>query len=45
MSLPAEVDTTRIEATYRNGVLEILIPRSEARKLRRIDVKELEHKQ
>lgn len=45
VTLPAEVDTTRIEATYRNGVLRILVPRSEVKKLRKIEVKELEYKQ
>lgn len=44
VTLPAEVDTTRIEASYRNGVLEIRIPRSEVKKLRKIEVKELEYK-
>lgn len=45
VTLPAEVDTARIEATYTNGVLKILIPRNEVKKLRKIEVKELEHKQ
>jgi HSP20 family protein len=48
VSLPDEVDSTRIEATYRNGVLRIALPKRESIKPRRIEVKELEkleHKQ
>jgi HSP20 family protein len=42
VSLPEEVDPTRIEATYRNGVLRIALPKRESIKPRRIEVKELE---
>ena len=48
VSLPDEVDATRIEATYRNGVLRISVPKRESMKPRRIEVKELdklEHRQ
>jgi HSP20 family protein len=48
VSLPEEVDSTRIEATYRNGVLRIAVPKRESIKPRRIEVKgleKLEHKQ
>lgn len=48
VSLPEEVDASRIQATYRNGVLRITVPKREAVKPRRIEVKELEkleHKQ
>lgn len=44
VSLPDDVDASRVEATYRNGVLRIVIPKLAPRKLRRIEVKELEHK-
>jgi HSP20 family protein len=44
VSLPAEVDASRVEASYNNGVLRILVPKTEAKKLRKIEVKELEHK-
>jgi len=39
MSLPAGVDTEKIEATYRNGVLEIHLPRSPEAVGRRIEVR------
>jgi len=39
VSLPADVDSSRVEATYRNGVLRIAIPKLEAAKPRRIEVK------
>ena len=42
MSLPDEVEPSRIEATYRDGVLRIVVPKREAMKPRRIEVKELE---
>ncbi len=40
VSLPEDVETSRVEASYRNGVLRIAIPRREASRPRRIDVKE-----
>ena len=39
VSLPADVDSSRVDATYRNGVLRIAIPKHEAAKPRRIEVK------
>jgi HSP20 family protein len=47
VSLPDEVDASRIEATYRDGVLRIVVPKREAMKPRRIEVQaveKLEHK-
>lgn len=47
VSLPDEVDASRIEATYRDGVLRIAVPKREAMKPRRIEVQaadKLEHK-
>lgn len=40
VSLPEDADTSRVEATYRNGVLRIAIPKRESSKPRRIDIKE-----
>lgn len=40
LSLPEDADTAKVEATYRNGVLKIVIPKREASKPRRIEVKE-----
>ena len=37
--LPAGADPEKIEATYRNGILELRFPKSETAKGRRIDVK------
>jgi HSP20 family protein len=48
VGLPDEVDPSRIEATYRDGVLRIVVPKREAMKPRRIEVKDvekLEHRQ
>jgi HSP20 family protein len=42
VSLPDEVEPSRIEATYRDGVLRIVVPKREAVKPRRIEVKEME---
>ena len=38
VSLPEEVDTAKVEATCRNGVLKIVIPKREASKPKRIEV-------
>lgn len=38
-SLPNDVDTEKVEATFRNGVLTIRLPRREESKPRRITVK------
>lgn len=40
VSLPDDAQTARVEATYRNGVLRVVIPRREASRPRRIEVKE-----
>lgn len=48
VGLPEEVDSSRIEASYRDGVLRIVVPKRESMKPRRIEVKGLEqiqHKQ
>jgi HSP20 family protein len=37
--LPAAIDADRVEAHYRNGVLELRLPRTEEAKRRRIEVK------
>ncbi|RMF81869.1 MAG: Hsp20/alpha crystallin family protein [Planctomycetota bacterium] len=39
VTLPTEVDTDKVEATLRNGVLRITMPKSEAVLPRRIEVK------
>lgn len=39
LTLPEEADFEKAEASYRNGVLEIRLPRSETRKPHRIEVK------
>jgi HSP20 family protein len=39
VSLPEDVDPARVEATYRDGVVKIVIPKREASKPRRIEVK------
>jgi HSP20 family protein len=39
VSLPEDADTARVDATYRDGVLKIVIPKREASKPRRIEVK------
>ena len=38
ISLPEDADASRIAATYRDGVLRIVVPRREAAKPRRIEV-------
>jgi HSP20 family protein len=47
VSLPDEVEPSRIQATYRDGVLRIVVPKRESMKPRRIEVQpvdKLEHK-
>ena len=39
VGLPEEVDSSRIQATYRDGVLRILVPKREAIKPRRVEVR------
>jgi HSP20 family protein len=38
VSLPEDVDATRVEASYRDGVLRIVVPKQEQSKPRRITV-------
>ena len=38
VGLPEEIDSSRIQATYRDGVLRIQVPKREALKPRRIEV-------
>ena len=40
VSLPDDVDTGKVDASYRNGVLKIVIPKRESRKPRRVEIKE-----
>ena len=39
VSLPDDADATRVEATYRNGILRIVVPKREASKPRRVEIK------
>lgn len=39
MELPGEIDGDKVSAEFKNGVLNISLPKSEAAKPRRIDVK------
>jgi HSP20 family protein len=39
VTLPDDVDTAQVDATYRNGVLKIVIPKREASKPKRIEIK------
>lgn len=39
VSLPEDADASRVEATYRNGVLRISIPKREASRPKRIEVR------
>lgn len=43
IGLPEDVDATAVQATYRNGVLKILVPKHERAKPRRVEVRGLEH--
>jgi HSP20 family protein len=40
VSLPEDVDTTKVDASYRNGVLKIIVPKRASRKPRRIEINE-----
>ena len=40
VSLPEDADATRVQASYRNGILRIAIPKRESSKPRRIEVKD-----
>jgi HSP20 family protein len=47
VGLPEEVDSSRIQATYRDGILRVVVPKREAFKPRRVEVQaadQLEHK-
>ena len=39
VSLPEDADTSRVEASYRDGVLKIVIPKREASKPKRIEIR------
>jgi len=39
IELPGEIDTAKVTAEYKNGVLKVVMPKSEAAKPKRIDVK------
>lgn len=39
VSLPDDADATRVEAAYRDGILRIVIPKREASKPRRVEIK------
>jgi HSP20 family protein len=39
VALPGEIDRDKIEATLKNGILELKVPKSEAAKPRKIDIK------
>ncbi|MGZ5214811.1 MAG: Hsp20/alpha crystallin family protein [Caldimonas sp.] len=38
VALPDDADSSRVEASYRNGVLKIVVPKSEAAKPRQIQI-------
>jgi HSP20 family protein len=40
VSLPEDVDPARVEATYRDGVLRIVVPKRETSKPKRIEIKD-----
>jgi len=42
VSLPQDVDGSAVRATYRDGILKIVVPKQERAKPRRVEVKELE---
>lgn len=42
VGLPDEVDSTRVEASYRDGVLRVVLPKRESMKPRRVEVKGLD---
>lgn len=39
VTLPTPVDTNKVEAKYRNGVLELRLPKAEAERWKKIEVK------
>ncbi|MEO8925500.1 MAG: Hsp20/alpha crystallin family protein [Caldimonas sp.] len=38
VTLPDDADATRVEATYKNGVLKIVVPKSESAKPRQVQI-------
>ncbi len=40
ISLPEDVDTTQVDAAYRNGVLKVVVPKQHAGKPRRVEIKD-----
>ncbi|KAF3997687.1 Hsp20/alpha crystallin family protein [Glaciimonas immobilis] len=38
LSLPEDVDSENVSATYKNGILRVVVPKRESRKPRRIEV-------
>jgi HSP20 family protein len=38
VSLPDDADATRVEATYKNGVLKVVVPKSESAKPRQVRI-------
>lgn len=40
VSLPEDADGAKVEATYRDGILRILVPKREAIRPRRVEIKE-----
>jgi HSP20 family protein len=40
IALPQDVDPDRVDATYRNGVLHVTVPRRESAKPRKIEIKQ-----
>jgi len=40
ISLPEDADAGRIDASYRNGILRVLVPKSEVRKPVRVEIKQ-----
>lgn len=39
VSLPEDVDAAKVEATYRDGILKIVVPKREASRPKRIEIK------
>lgn len=40
VSLPEDADSGRVEASYRNGVLKIVVPKRESSKPRRVEIRD-----
>jgi len=39
MTLPQQVDSSKVQANYENGILKIILPRSEQAKQRKVEIK------